>query len=40
VPAEEWPAINQEIYAEIRRYEEQGAIKFTATIVLASGQKP
>ena len=40
VPAEQWPAINEEIYAEIRRYEKDGAIQFTATIVLASGQKP
>ncbi len=39
VPADSWPAINAEVHQAIRRYEEQGAIRFTATIVLASGQK-
>lgn len=40
VPAEKWPEINSEIHAAIRKYEDAGAIKFGATIVLASGQKP
>lgn len=39
VPASQWPAINAEIHAAIRCYEVAGAIQFTATIVLASGQK-
>jgi SAM-dependent methyltransferase len=39
VPAEKWPEITREVHAAIRRYEEDGAIKFGATIVLASGQK-
>jgi len=39
VPAERWPEINREIHAAIRKYEDNGAIKFGATIVLASGQK-
>jgi SAM-dependent methyltransferase len=39
VPAEKWPEINAEIHAAIRKYEDAGAIKFGATIVLASGQK-
>jgi len=40
VPAHRWPAINSEIHDAIRKYEVDGAIQFTATIVLASGQKP
>ena len=40
VSASQWPAINEEIHTAIRRYEVEGAIQFTATIVLASGQKP
>jgi len=40
VPASQWPAMNAEIHEAIRHYEVQGAIQFTATIVLASGQKP
>lgn len=40
VPADRWPAINAEVHQAIRRYEDQGAIQFTAAIVLASGQKP
>ena len=40
VPSEKWPEINAEVHAAIRKYEDQNAIKFTATIVLASGQKP
>jgi SAM-dependent methyltransferase len=40
VPAEKWPEINTEIHATLRQYEDAGAIKFGATIVLASGQKP
>ncbi len=40
VPASQWPEINAEIHNAIRRYEVEGAIQFTATIVLASGQKP
>lgn len=39
VPAEKWPEINAEVHAAIRKYEDGGAIKFGATIVLASGQK-
>lgn len=39
VPPEKWPAINGEVHAAIRKYEDQGAIRFGATIVLASGQK-
>jgi SAM-dependent methyltransferase len=39
VPAEKWPAINAEVHAAIRKYEDAGAIKSGATIVLASGQK-
>ena len=40
VPSERWPEINAEVHAAIRKYQDQDAIKFTATIVLASGQKP
>jgi SAM-dependent methyltransferase len=40
VPAEKWPKVNAEIHAAIRKYEDGGAIKFGATIVLAWGQKP
>jgi SAM-dependent methyltransferase len=39
VPAEKWPEINAEVHAAIRKYEDSGAIKFGAAIVLASGQK-
>jgi SAM-dependent methyltransferase len=39
VPAEKWPEINAEVHAAIRKYEDGGAIKFSADIVLASGQK-
>jgi SAM-dependent methyltransferase len=39
VPTEKWPEINAEVHAAIRKYEENGAIKFGATIVLASAQK-
>ncbi|MGC2194418.1 MAG: class I SAM-dependent methyltransferase [Terriglobales bacterium] len=40
VPPEKWPEINAEIHTSIRNYEDKGAIKFGALIVLASGQKP
>jgi SAM-dependent methyltransferase len=39
VPTEKWPEINAEVHAALRKYEDAGAIKFGATIVLASGQK-
>jgi SAM-dependent methyltransferase len=39
VPPEQWPEINREIHAAIRQYEHNGAIKFGAAIILASGQK-
>lgn len=39
VPPEKWPEINAEVHAAIRKYEDNGAIKFGATIVLASAQK-
>jgi SAM-dependent methyltransferase len=39
VPAENWPEINAEIYAAIRKYEDADGIKFAAKIVLASGTK-
>jgi SAM-dependent methyltransferase len=39
VPPDQWPAINDEVHAAIRKYEDGGSIKFTATIVLASGKK-
>jgi SAM-dependent methyltransferase len=39
VPPETWPEINAEIHAAIRKYEDAGAIKFGADIVLASGRK-
>jgi SAM-dependent methyltransferase len=37
--AEEWPKINNEVHAAVRRFERNGAIEFTATIILASGTK-
>jgi ubiquinone/menaquinone biosynthesis C-methylase UbiE len=40
VPAEQWPALNAEIHAAIRKYQDGDALKFSATIVLASGRKP
>ncbi|HET7841363.1 MAG TPA: class I SAM-dependent methyltransferase [Terriglobia bacterium] len=40
VPAEKWPEIHGEVLAAIRKYEDQGSIKFGATVVLASGVKP
>ena len=40
VPAEKWPEIHAEVLAAIRQYEDQGSIKFGATIILASGEKP
>jgi SAM-dependent methyltransferase len=39
VAADQWPALNQEIFAAIRKYQDGNEIKFTATIVLASGKK-
>lgn len=40
VKAEEWPALNAEIYDSIRKFQDGDNLKFTATIVLASGRKP
>lgn len=40
VPAEKWPEIHAAVLAAIREYEDQGSIKFGATIILASGEKP
>lgn len=39
VRPEQWPALNAEVHAAIRKHEDAGAIKFGALIVLASGQK-
>jgi SAM-dependent methyltransferase len=39
ISAEEWPKINNEVHAAVRRFERNGAIEFTATIILASGTK-
>jgi SAM-dependent methyltransferase len=39
VPAEKWPEIHAEVHAAIRKFDDHGAIKFGATIILASGQK-
>jgi ubiquinone/menaquinone biosynthesis C-methylase UbiE len=39
VPPEEWLEINAEIHAAIRKYQDVEGIKFSATIVLASGTK-
>jgi len=40
VPPGDWPRLNEEIYAAIRKYQDGNDLKFTATIVLASGRKP
>jgi SAM-dependent methyltransferase len=40
VPAGEWPRLNDEVHAAIRKYQDGNDLKFTATIVLASGRKP
>jgi hypothetical protein len=39
VPAEAWPKINDEVHNTVRRHEKNGAIEFSATIVLASAKK-
>jgi SAM-dependent methyltransferase len=39
ISAEEWPKINNEVHAAVRRFERNGAIEFSATIILASGTK-
>jgi len=39
VPAEQWPAIDAEVHAAIRRYENVDGMKFGASVVLASGRK-
>ena len=39
VPAEAWPQINEEVHNAIRRHEKNGAIEFSATIILASAKK-
>jgi SAM-dependent methyltransferase len=39
VPAEDWPSINAEVHAAIRRHEKNGAVEFGATIILASATK-
>jgi hypothetical protein len=38
VPAEEWPAIRAEATAAIKRYRVGDEIRFTADVVLASGE--
>lgn len=40
VPPADWPRLNEEIHSAIRRYQDGDDLKFTATIVLASGRKP
>jgi len=39
VPAEKWPEINREVYTAIGQYVKGGEIRFSATVVLASGTK-
>lgn len=39
VPADRWPAIKEEIFAEVRRYQHGDKLEFGATVVLASGKK-
>jgi SAM-dependent methyltransferase len=39
VPAEQWPAVHAEVLDTIRKYQVGDAIRFTATVVLASGKK-
>ena len=39
VPADRWPAIENEIFAEVRRYQNGDKLEFGATVVLASGKK-
>ena len=36
---EKWDAINREVLAAIRRYEDGGSIKFGAEVVMAAGTK-
>src|SRR5215470_8168483 len=40
VPAIDWPRLNEEIHSALRKYQDGDELKFTATIVLASGCKP
>jgi len=40
VPADRWPELNEEIYSAIRKYKDGDNLKFTATIIFASGRKP
>ena len=40
VKPDQWPTLNAEIHNSIRKYRDGENIKFTATIVLASGRKP
>jgi ubiquinone/menaquinone biosynthesis C-methylase UbiE len=39
VPAEKWEQMNREVLESVGRYADGGAIKFGATVVLASGAK-
>jgi SAM-dependent methyltransferase len=39
VPAEKWPEINREVYAAIGQYVKDTEIRFSATVVLASGTR-
>ena len=39
VPPEAWPTVNDEVHAAIHRHEKNGAIEFSATIILASAEK-
>lgn len=39
VPQNEWPEIQAEVYAAIRKYERNSNLEFGATVVLASGTK-
>ena len=39
VPEEKWPEINREVHAAIGQYVKQNEIRFTATVVLASGTR-
>ena len=40
VRPDQWPTLNAAIHDSIRKYQDGENIKFTATIVLASGRKP